>query len=352
MADARPLARRVAWLALALGMLAPVAGHAARRPGAAPDSVVLKETVRWLADPAREGRGVGTAGLDSAAAYLERRMRALGLRPAGDDGTWRQPFEVTTGVEVDAPTEVDAAGLRVSPGDDLQPLGFSTNGTLAAPVVFAGYGITATGLGWDDYAGLEVRDKLVLVLTQEPGENDSTSRFDGTVNTPFAELRTKAINAREHGALGLIVVNGPRFHAGEPPRPPRTERTGYMSSGLLAVQVSERVADALLKGVGSSVAAAQNAIEDGRPAALVRAPGLGDPRGDAAAHPRAHRQRGRPAAGPRHPADPGDRRALRSSRVRRRVLARQPPRARTWAPTTMPRAPRRCSRWRGRWRCG
>ena len=55
-----------------------------------------------------------------------------------------------------------------------------------------------------------MRDKLVLVLTQEPGEMDSTSRFDGSVNTPHAELRTKAINAREHGALGLLVVNGPR----------------------------------------------------------------------------------------------------------------------------------------------
>src|SRR5258706_386690 len=83
-----------------------------------------------------------------------------------------------------------------------------------------------------DYAGLDAHDKIVLVLTQERGEMDSTSVFDGSVNTPFAELRTKAINAREHGALGMLIVNGPREHAGEPLRRPHADGTGYMSSGL------------------------------------------------------------------------------------------------------------------------
>jgi hypothetical protein len=71
--------------------------------------------------------------------------------------------------------------------------------------VFAGYGITAPGYDYDDYAGIDVHDKIVLVMTNEPGEMDSTSKFDGSVNTPYAELRTKAINAREHGALGHPV---------------------------------------------------------------------------------------------------------------------------------------------------
>jgi hypothetical protein len=143
----------------------------------------------------------------------------------------------------------------------MQPLGFSTSARLHAPVAFAGYGITAPGYEWDDYAGLDVRDKLVLVLTQEPGEMDSTSRFDGSVNTPYAELRTKAINAREHGALGLLVVNGPQNHSGEPLRAPRAEGAGYMSSGLLAASISERVAEAILSPAGLTLADAQRAIE-------------------------------------------------------------------------------------------
>ncbi len=188
-------------------------------------------------------------------------MKQLGLVPAGDGGTYDQWMEVTTGVAVGEPCAIDAAGRSARAGDELQPLGFSTNGTLRAPVVFAGYGIVAPGYGYDDYAGLDVRDKFVLVLTQEPGEMDSTSKFDGTVNTPHAELRTKAIVAREHGALGMIVVNGPQHHAGEPLRKPRTEGAGYMTGGLLAVQVSEAIADSMLARAGLGLAAAQAAID-------------------------------------------------------------------------------------------
>jgi hypothetical protein len=261
--------RLAAALALAACTLAVGTGEGARgkaaraRIGAAPDTVALREIVQWLADPAREGRGVGTAGLDSTVAWMEARFRALGLRPGGAGGSYRQPFEVTTGVEVGEPSAVEVPGMRVTPGEDFQPLGFSTSATLRAPVTFVGYGITAPGLDWDDYAGIDVRDRLVLVLTQEPGEMDTTSRFDGSVNTPHAELRTKAINAREHGALGLIVVHGPQHHADEGPRRPRGEGAGYMSSGLLAVHVSGRVADSLLAGAGTTLAAAQQAIEQG-----------------------------------------------------------------------------------------
>ena len=217
--------------------------------------------VRSLADPRMEGRGAGTAGLDSAAALIAGEMRWLGLRPGGDDGTYFQPFEVTTGVEVGEPCAIAVGGRSFPLGDAFQPLGFSNNGTLTAPVVFAGYGITAPGYDYDDYAGIDVHDRLVLVMSNEPGEMDSTSRFDGSINTPHAELRTKAINAREHGALGLLVVNGPLLHGGEPLRKPRTEGGGYMTSGLLAGAVSEEVAAALLRPSGLDLAALQRGID-------------------------------------------------------------------------------------------
>ena len=219
--------------------------------GGAPGPPSLMDVVRHLADPRLEGRGVGTAGLDSAATYLAARMQALGLEPGGDEASpfpddYFQSLEVTTGVEVGEPCAIEVRGRRFPAGDDFQPLGFSTNGVLVAPVVFAGYGITAPGYDYDDYAGIDVRDKLVLVLTNEPGEMDSTSRFDGSVNTPHAELRTKAINAREHGALGMLVVNGPRHHSGEQLRRPRSDGGGYMSSGLIAATISEKAAAELL----------------------------------------------------------------------------------------------------------
>jgi aminopeptidase YwaD len=261
--------RALAPALVALLLAVPAVARPAARPvapAAVPDSARLLRLVRELADPRMEGRGVGTAGIERAAEFVRREMSALGLVPAGDDGTWDQAFEVTTGAEVGHPTSLALDGTLHGAGEAFQPLGFSINGTLTAPVVFAGYGISAPGYDYDDYQGLEVRDRIVLVLANEPGELDSTSRFDGTVNTPFAELRTKAINAREHGALGMLVVNGPRWHAGEPVRKPRADGQGYMSSGLLAGGIADSLGEALVRRAGTSLLAAQLAIDSlGRP---------------------------------------------------------------------------------------
>ena len=262
---AATILRRLGPAALLVGAVLATAAVPAPRAAkvrlAARDTLAVRASVRTLADPRWEGRGLGTAGIDSAAQWIARRFAAAGLRPAGELGGWFQPFEVTTGVVAEAPCRLQVGERRFELGETLQPLGFSNNGSAHARVVFAGYGITAPGFAWDDYAGLDVHDALVLVLTQEPGEMDSTSRFDGSINTPFADLRTKAINAREHGALGLLVVNGPRFHAGEPPRAPARDGEGYMSSGLLGAWISQEAADALLASTGTTLAALQDSIE-------------------------------------------------------------------------------------------
>jgi len=256
-------------LLLAAGLAAAATvGHPPKRealpaPPAESPAAELQAMVRTLADPRWEGRGVGTAGIDSAARWIAARMRQAGLSPGGDSSTWYQPFEVTTGVVAEPPCELAARGRRFALGEELEPLGFSSNGSARARVVFAGYGITAPGYAWDDYAQVDAHDAIVLVLTQEPGEMDSTSRFDGNLNTPFADLRTKAINAREHGALGMLVVNGPKWHAGEPVRAPAKDGEGYMTSGLLAAWIAEDVASALLAPAGLDLARAQAAIEDG-----------------------------------------------------------------------------------------
>jgi hypothetical protein len=254
------------WACVFAFIAVPPRAGAEGKPSAAPgpfarDTLEARSMVRTLADPRWEGRGIGTAGIDSAARWIAARMRHAGLRPAGDSSSWFQPFEVTTGVIAEAPCVLQAGSRHYALGDSLQPLGFSSNGSAHARVVFAGYGITAPGYQWDDYAGLDVHDAIVLVLTQEPGEMDSTSRFDGNINTPFADLRTKAINAREHGALGMLVVNGPKWHAGEPVRGPAREGEAYMTSGLLAAWIGEDAANALLAPARLDLAHAQDAIE-------------------------------------------------------------------------------------------
>src|SRR5437016_6144592 len=124
----------------------------APRADAAPDRIL--RDVAWLADPAREGRGLGTPGLEAAGAYVEMRFREMGLRPAGDAGTWRQTFDAPVSVRVEPATTVAIDGVPL-PGELAVP-GFSASGEVEAPAVLAGYGISDTGLGRDDYAAPEV----------------------------------------------------------------------------------------------------------------------------------------------------------------------------------------------------
>jgi Tol biopolymer transport system component len=161
--------------------------------------------VRWLADDAREGRGIGTKGLDEAKQWLAWRFRELGLEPGGSEGGYFTSFEVPVAIEVEAGTRVEIDGAEL-PRDAYQPASFSASGRVAAETVVAGYGITATELGLDDYAGVDVRDKIAVVRRFTP----SGEKFAGSeVERKYSDLRYKAWNAREHGALGVIVVDQP-----------------------------------------------------------------------------------------------------------------------------------------------
>ncbi len=100
------------------------------------------------------------------------------------------------------------AGENVSlqPNREFVPFGFSSSGKFSGDVVFAGYGITATEYHYDDYAGLDVKGKLVLILRHEPQESDEKSVFEGKTLTAYAAFADKASNAKMHGAKGVILV--------------------------------------------------------------------------------------------------------------------------------------------------
>ncbi len=165
----------------------------------------LKEIVAWLADPAREGRGLGTQGLASAATYLEQRFSALGLEVT------RQAFDAVTSVSLAAPPEVSIGGKRLS---RVAPLAMSDSAEVAAPIVFADYGIVAPELGVDDYKGKKVKDKIVLVRRfvpeREPFKTEDAERR-------YGDLRKKAFEAKQRGAVGLLVVDLPEGKGELPP---------------------------------------------------------------------------------------------------------------------------------------
>jgi hypothetical protein len=187
---------------------------------------LLRENVTYLASDELEGRGVGTAGLDKAASYLAHQFQQIGLKTDLFGGSPFQEFEITVAAEL-GPTErnkltligpADTAGkaqrFELKLGESFTPLAAGGTGKFAAPLVFAGYGITAKDLkrgdkpfAYDDFAGLDVKNKVVVLIRKEPQQKDEQSPFDGARMTDHATFKRKLENAAEHGAAAVIVVN-------------------------------------------------------------------------------------------------------------------------------------------------
>ena len=170
---------------------------------------VLTNHARFLASEKLAGRGIDTPGIRMARDYIAAEFARLGLEPGGDNGSYLQSFEVATGVRVKPPTSLmlgDQPALALD--QDWTPLSFSASRKVEAQVVFAGYGITAKEYGYDDYEGIDAKGKIVIVLRYEPRPKNASSPFRRYPNySVHAALRTKANNARDHGAVGMILVD-------------------------------------------------------------------------------------------------------------------------------------------------
>jgi hypothetical protein len=222
-----------------------------------------------------EGRGSGTRGLTRAARLLEEQYKSLGLEPAGTQGYF-QPFRVVTGARLTGDNylrEQTGNGRRdLKLNEDFVPISFSAPGEVSAPVVFAGYGATATEFGYDDYAGIDVTGKVVVVLRYEPA--GFAARSGNQRLTQHASLITKAINARNHGAKGIVVVNGMGARGapgggtvggGAAGSEDVLMRFGSVSgpddAGILFLQARNRVAQAWFTAAGKALEDVQKQID-------------------------------------------------------------------------------------------
>jgi len=177
----------------------------------------MKKDLFFLAGPECEGRGVGTAGLDKAAEHIVASFKSSGLKAAGKNGTWFQPFTILNYPDLDGATTVsfnrpNAKALAFD-ADNVKPIGFSSGGKFSSGVVFVGHGTVAPNLKYDDYAGLDVKGKWVIVLrgTPRPGVKGK-DRFDAASpdgESPYSSLRLKFDTAVEKGAAGVIFVSDP-----------------------------------------------------------------------------------------------------------------------------------------------
>jgi hypothetical protein len=230
----------------------------------------LRAEVGYLASDELEGRLTGAPGARKAADYLAEQLRQAGVQPLGENGGFFQPFEFSSGATVITNQNVfqllgsEGATRSLELGKDYRPLLFAANGVADGDIVFAGYGLSApstTGSGYDSYAGLNVSNKIVLVLRYVPEAVETKRRQE--LNR-YSGLRYKALIARNRGARALLVVTGPNS-----PDPGELASSSHdasqAGSGIITVTVSGAVADKLFAGSGRTLKELQTALDSENP---------------------------------------------------------------------------------------
>jgi Tol biopolymer transport system component len=228
-------------------------------------STDLQAQVGYLASEELEGRLTGTPGAQQAASFIGAYFKSVGLQPLPGAKDFFQPFDFSSGVRVltnqnSAMLHAAAAPATLALDKDFRPLAFTANGTAEGEVVFAGYGLSVPGKmgeGYDSYAGLDVSNKVVLVLRYVPEEADAKRRQE--LNR-YAGLRYKALIARNRGAKALLVVTGPTSpNAGELAR--LTFETGASHSGIVCASISGDVAAKMFAAAGKDLKKTQAALD-------------------------------------------------------------------------------------------
>lgn len=250
----RPLAflSLLAVAAAALGAQPPT--RAAQTPASAPDrlvaamhgisSNVILDYVKELTAEKYGGRLTGTAGYDAAAAWTVDLLRGWGYQPMGDQGSWYQKFPnpytlVLPGTELSLQVQQAGGGTIVKSyvwEKEFYQGSTSDSGRVTAEAVYVGYGVTAPELGYDDYAGMDVKGKIVVVEPEAPmGPMPDTTLFKKW--RPYSFHSYKIENAAKHGAIGMVYD----YHIANP--------NARFVKGLILTYVSGAVLDDLFAGL-------------------------------------------------------------------------------------------------------
>jgi hypothetical protein len=220
--------------------------------------------VELLASDKLEGREAGSAGERLAAEYLAAELARLGARPLPGRADMFLPFEFTAGSR-DGGSRVTIQQRTFTDRTDIQALSFSDDAEVTGPVVFAGYGLVvpeSQNFGYDSYATLDVKDKIVVVLRYFPEDADEKTR---AILARYSDLRYKAMAARQRGARAILVVTGPRSqNAGQVV--PMTFDTALAGSGIPAASIGGSVADLLFASASKNpLRDAQQELDSGNP---------------------------------------------------------------------------------------
>ncbi len=252
----------------------------------------LRADLFFLAGDAMRGRLTDTTENLATADYIRARFERAGLTAPAPGGSYFQNYHLMTatlgeGNELLVHAGEAAVSRVLTHGQEFYPQRFSASGTAEGDVVFAGFGISAPRLSYDDYAG-EVQGKVVLVLDHEPGERDPTSPFDGVVTAEPAAAWRKALAAQARGAVAVLFVADVHNHPAPvnvelaarsvwPATPPHLKTYTLAAWAdrirIPAVQISPALAESLVAGTGKTLAALAASAETPRGLAAVPLPG-------------------------------------------------------------------------------
>ena len=169
----------------------------------------LLEDVKYLASDELEGRGVGTNGLTVAGGFVRDQFAKAGLAVDRSAGGAFQKFELTTGAKLTEPNSLQFLGpnnetIELKLGEDFEVCSFAGTGPFDAEVVFCGYGVESKDDGYDDFAGVDVAGKVIVVMRRTPRQSDVKSAHS---LMRHADLRSKMNQAVAHKAAAVLFVN-------------------------------------------------------------------------------------------------------------------------------------------------
>ena len=243
--------------------------------------VDLRADIAFLASDALKGRATFSQGDAAAVQWIVSEFTKAGLTPAASDAQGKPGFMQPVPLILYAPDDKATRLVLRRKGKDTSwgtpDVGgrFPRNVDVQAPVVFAGYGVTAPALHYDDYGEVNAKGKVVMVFDGEPQENDPESIFNGVGNTMYATARVKLLTAQAHGAVAVLFVPGPstlslaqrraRTEKGYPGDEPRPVYPAFALADdevhIPSVRISSQVADQLLATSGSGSASLLAAID-------------------------------------------------------------------------------------------
>ncbi len=177
------------------------------------DPEMIRAHVKFLSDDLLEGRGPGKRGAEVAAKYIATQFALDGLKPTGDNGTYFQkvPLYAVHTVEDQTtfsfvPRSGDPINLKYSDDIVAKDTTGEDSGEIDAPIVFVGYGIDAPEYKWDDYAGVDVKGKVLLVIVNEPPSTDANF-FKAEALTYYGRWTYKYEQAARLGAVGVLIIH-------------------------------------------------------------------------------------------------------------------------------------------------